>query len=248
MNTAKLFGINHSNRDFTQKESWGKNQFNSSFPASLAAYLSSQNFENMYLILDENLNIKHDKIATSQLFGLEPTSKNLFYSFESAYLPYQQLLVGMLPRVDLVTINKQNGQALRPIEIKLTALPDNSTHHLKENKYGTEIVVRPDTIVYLACSIAKNFEHKQNELKKYFTNDFSKIKDWTDGAEVWQFVPKMIQTIDLIALSILEKSNSNTYATNLENRRKIACVSSKLFGYFCLVKSCFYTIISECSS
>jgi hypothetical protein len=204
MNTAKLFGINYSNRDFTQKESWGKNQFNSSFPASLAAYLYSQNLENIYLTLDKNLEIKHRRIATSQLFGLEPTSKNLFYSFESVYLPYQQLLVGTLPRVDLVTINKQNGQALRPIEIKLTALPDNSTHHLNDDKYGTEIVVRPDTIVYLACSMAKNFENKQNELKKYFTNDFLKIKDWTDGAEVWQFLPKMIQVIDLITLSILE--------------------------------------------
>lgn len=31
-----LFGLSKSNRDFTQKECWGKNQFNSSFPASLA--------------------------------------------------------------------------------------------------------------------------------------------------------------------------------------------------------------------
>lgn len=204
MNTAKLFGINHSNRDFTQKESWGKNQFNSSFPASLAAYLSNQSLENIYLILDKNLEIKHKKIATSQLFGLEPTSENLFYSFESVYTPYQQLLVGTLPRVDLVTLDRQNGQALRPIEIKLTALPDNSTHHLNDDKYGTEIVVRPDTIVYLACSMAKNFENKQNTLKQYFTDEFSKIKDWTNGAEVWQFVPKMIQIIDLIALSIID--------------------------------------------
>jgi len=29
-----LFGLNHSNRDFSQRESWGKNQFNNSFPAS----------------------------------------------------------------------------------------------------------------------------------------------------------------------------------------------------------------------
>ncbi len=204
MNTAKLFGINHSNRDFSQKDAWGKNQFNSSFPASLASYLESKNLENIYLVLDENLKIQHKKITTSQLFGLEPTSENLFYSFESVYTPYQQLLVGTLPRVDLVTINRQNGQALKPIEIKLTALPDNSTHHLEENKYGTEIVVRPDTIVYLACSMATNFENKETNLKKYFITDFSKIKDWTDGAEVWKYLPKMIEILDLIALSIID--------------------------------------------
>ena len=30
-----LFGLNNTNRDFSLKETWGKNQFNSSFPASL---------------------------------------------------------------------------------------------------------------------------------------------------------------------------------------------------------------------
>ncbi len=37
-----LFGLNHSNRDFSQRESWGKNQFNNSFPASLACYMYQQ--------------------------------------------------------------------------------------------------------------------------------------------------------------------------------------------------------------
>ncbi|MFW6359681.1 MAG: HindVP family restriction endonuclease, partial [Chroococcales cyanobacterium] len=34
-----LFGITHSNRDFSQKQSWGKNQFNNSFPVALASYM-----------------------------------------------------------------------------------------------------------------------------------------------------------------------------------------------------------------
>jgi len=39
----RLFGLNKTNRNFTQKTSWGKNQFNSSFPASLCCYLASKN-------------------------------------------------------------------------------------------------------------------------------------------------------------------------------------------------------------
>jgi hypothetical protein len=39
---ASLFGLQHSNRDFSQRESWGKNQFNNSFPASLACYMYHQ--------------------------------------------------------------------------------------------------------------------------------------------------------------------------------------------------------------
>ncbi|REJ53960.1 MAG: HindVP family restriction endonuclease [Microcystis aeruginosa DA14] len=53
-----LFGLKHSNRDFSQKETWGKNQFNSSFPASLCAYWDWKGLKNVYLKLDENLKIQ----------------------------------------------------------------------------------------------------------------------------------------------------------------------------------------------
>jgi len=201
----ELFGIKYSNRDFAQKNTWGKNQFNSSFPTSLSIYLNDKDLDNIYLTLDKNLRVVHSKISTSDFFGLSPTSDDLFYSFESAYTPYEQLLVGHLPRVDLVTQRKSSGQALKPIEIKLTALPDNTTCELSENNYGTEIVIRPDTIVYLACSIAFNFRAKLDDLKSHFSSDFEKIDDWTEGTDVWSYLPKMLETIDSITLSILNK-------------------------------------------
>ena len=40
-----LFGLKNSNRPFSKKEAWGKNQFNASFPASLCCYLDSKNKE-----------------------------------------------------------------------------------------------------------------------------------------------------------------------------------------------------------
>jgi hypothetical protein len=120
----RLFGIQHSNRDFTQNDTWGKNQFNSSFPAGLTSYLSLKGLENNYLILNKELKVQHSKISTTDLFGIDPTSDDLFFSFESPYMPYQQLVIGNLPRVDLVTQLRSNGQCLRPIEVKLTALPD----------------------------------------------------------------------------------------------------------------------------
>lgn len=60
-----LFGIKHSNRDFANKDNWGKNQFNSSFPASLTAFLEHQGLENVYLKLDENMQVYHSSIATA---------------------------------------------------------------------------------------------------------------------------------------------------------------------------------------
>lgn len=43
----RLYGITHSNRDFTKTDTWGKNQFNSSFPAGLTNYLSSKKLDNV---------------------------------------------------------------------------------------------------------------------------------------------------------------------------------------------------------
>ena len=200
-----LFGIRHSNRDFSQNDTWGKNQFNSSFPAGLANYLSSKGLENNYLTLDKELKIQHGKISTEQLFGIAPMSDDLFFSFESPYTPYQQLVIGHLPRVDLVTQLRSNGQCLRPIEVKLTALPDNSTCILDEEYYGCEIVIRPDTIVYLACSIVANFKGNQKQLQNLIGSSFDNIQDWSDGTEVWTRITPMIAAIDRVVLSILEK-------------------------------------------
>lgn len=178
-----LYGVKYSNRDFTQADTWGKNQFNSSFPAGLTNFLASKDLENVYLYLNKELEVKHTKISAKQLYGIEPSSDDLFFSFESPYTPYQQLVIGTLPRVDLVTQSRNSGQVLRPIEVKLTALPDNSTCHLSDENYGCEIVIRPDTIVYLACSIAENFKNNRNQLLQLFGNSFDKIKR-LDG---WNF-------------------------------------------------------------
>jgi HindVP restriction endonuclease len=200
-----LFGIQHSNRDFSDKDSWGKNQFNSSFPAALSAYLESKGFENNYLTLDTNFKISHQTIDTTSLFGLSPQSDNLFYAFESQYLPFQKFLIGNIPRVDLVTQDSRNGTSLKGLEIKLTALPDNSTCNLSEDKFGCEIVVRPDTIVYLACSLAVAFENEREKLLEIFSSNFDSINDWTQASDVIPQLEKMIEAVRRISLQIIEK-------------------------------------------
>lgn len=67
--TPRLFGINYSNRDFTSEHVWGKNQFNASFPASLACFLAHEQLDNIYITIDDDLDIAHDKISTQVLFG-----------------------------------------------------------------------------------------------------------------------------------------------------------------------------------
>ena len=49
-----LFGQKYSSRDYRYEESWGKNQFNSSFPASLVAYMYSKGIKPVYIKTDDN--------------------------------------------------------------------------------------------------------------------------------------------------------------------------------------------------
>jgi hypothetical protein len=203
MQKASLFGLNNSNRDFTQKDSWGKNQFNSSFPAALACYMHSKHVKPVYLQLDKQLEVSHSTISTAQLLGIKPNNSDLFFAFESDYVPYQQLVVGNIPRIDLVTQSK--GNCLRGLEIKLTALPDNSTCDLTDDKLGSEIVIRPDSIVYLALSIATNYKQDIIQLNKLIGNHFDKITDWTEGTTVMPFIPKMVEVLNTILLQSLDK-------------------------------------------
>jgi hypothetical protein len=195
-----LYGITHSNKDFTQRESWGKNQFSSTFPASLVAYMANRQIDSVYLKLDKSHRIVHETIEAKNLLGLNPDSDNLFYAFESIYSPYEQLIKGQMPRVDLATQNRKLGGCLKGLEVKLTALPDNSTCELADNQFGTEIVVRRDTIVYLACSIALLYKDRRNILKKVLDNSVKAVSDWTEAKNVLPHIKTMIRCIDEITL------------------------------------------------
>ena len=195
-----LFGVKHSNKDFEQKEAWGKNQFNSSFPVAMASYMAHKGIDNVYLTLDKKQKVKCDKISTQKLFGIAPQSDDLFFSFESIYTPYERFVIGELPRIDLVTQNRGDGSILKGMEIKLTALPDNSTCELLDKQFGTEIVTRPPTIIYLACSIAFLYHKSYLSLRQYFDAKFDRLRDWANPEIVLPHIKDMIDTLDNILL------------------------------------------------
>lgn len=203
-----LFGIKHSNRDFTLPYSWGKNQFNSSFPAALVCYMGEQQIRPIYLTVNKDLSIQHSKITVEKLLGLPHNSNNLFFSFEESFSPYSDLVIGQLARADLVTrdISTKNKNSLVALEIKLTALPDNSTCDLvDESSFGCEIVVRPDTIVYIAFAIARIYANKINSLRTLIAPVCSKIIEWEDSENVRPHMSSIIEAIDNILKENLSK-------------------------------------------
>ena len=197
-----LFGLKYSNRDFTQEEAWGKNCFNSSFPSSLCSYLYSQGIDSVYIKLNANLKVEHTNLSIATLYGIKPDSENIFYAFETQFTPYQKYLIGNLPGVDLVIQSRDLGYCLQAIEIKLTALPDNTTCNLTENLYGCEIVIRPDTIVYLACSIIDTLNLNLSNMM-LLEKRLIGISDWSEPSSVIPHISEIVNYIDSILLAIL---------------------------------------------
>lgn len=180
-----LFGIQHSNRDFSRRDSWSKNKFNSSFPAALIAYMAKLGMPCLYLRQDEHGNVVKDFISAEKLFGSDPLDPNLYYSFESSFSPFQTVSVGRPPVVDLMLMNRESSAIHAGYEVKLTTLPDESTHQLTDELMGCELVVRMPTIHFLACSLAKAHAEDHRSLAKYFgANGFGNAGSYMEAAQV----------------------------------------------------------------
>ena len=76
-----------------------------------------------------------------------------------------------------------NGtQSVSSLEIKLTALPDNPTCDFSEDAYGSEIVIRPDTIIYLACAFIYACNDDRNVLQSILQDAGNAVIDWTSAS------------------------------------------------------------------
>jgi len=205
MDTPALFGLNQSNanRDFTQASAWGKNSFNNCFPVSLLCYMQSKNISPVYLTLDNNLEVVKENIDVNTVFGHLYNSNNIFFAFEYTYGHNQQYVQGDLPRSDLVVKKKSISKNpwLRALEIKLTAIPDNSTCHLSENEYGCELVIRPNTIIHLTLEIinaySKNLQQLSHILQPFLQNSYN----LEDEEKILSRLPEIIQIIKKLLLA-----------------------------------------------
>lgn len=191
-----LFGQKHSSRDYTKAKSWGKNMFNSSFPASLVAYMYSKNIRPVYICTNKANDVVHSYIDGKSLFGIDPLSDDAFYNYEAGFSPYEKFYSGEREKIDLVMMNNTTNQVYRGLEVKLTAVPDNTTRTKEESEWGSEIVMRPPTICFLACSICTNYntlekkEHLRNMLKKV-----PQINHWEEINEVASHYSEILSSI-----------------------------------------------------
>jgi hypothetical protein len=201
-----LYGQKHSSRDYTKAECWGKNQFNSSFPASLVAYMYSKDIKPVYIKTNHQNKIIHTTIENIELLGINPLSDDAYYNYEAGFAPYEMFYQGEREKIDLVMMNNKTKELLTGLEIKLTALPDNTTKKLPETEWGTEIVMRPPTICFLACSICANYETLEDKerLRKMLRN-VPQINHWEEIEEVLPHYTKILDSILAISIDMCNK-------------------------------------------
>ena len=204
--TPGLFGQKHSSRDYSKAECWGKNQFNSSFPASLVAYMYSKGMMPVYIKTNQQTEIIHTAIKSKDLLGIDPLSEDAYYNYEAGFAPYEKFYQGEREKIDLVMMNNTTNELLSGLEVKLTALPDNTTKKLPETEWGTEIVMRPPTICFLACSICTNYETLEGKerLRKMLRN-VPQINHWEEIDEVLPHYTQILNSILAISKDMCDK-------------------------------------------
>ncbi len=189
----RLYGIKSSNRGYD--DMWGKNQFNSTFPIALACYMRDHGHKAVYLTLDKNLKIKPVEISFDKVFNSELPNDELFFAFESKYEPYQKYASDDIGGIDLV-VKTNSGKFLRPLEIKLTVLPDSGTSTRPEKSWGSEIVIRPATTKYCALGIADSCMKNMDDIRERFEPIGIEMQDWGNRVEISSKLEDMLTCIN----------------------------------------------------
>ena len=191
MQTPGLFGIKQSNRNFADPYYWGKNQFNSAFPVALACYMRSQDKGLIYVKYRDRQRTEISELGVGDVFGSSSGNEDLHFSFETRYDRFKELVHDDLPAIDLVVCQATPDKQIKPLEIKLTTLPDNTTEGLSEDRYGAELVIRSATTRYMALSMVQSLRDKSGanwmtDVRLMFDPAFAKVRNWDSKAEMLQ--------------------------------------------------------------
>jgi HindVP restriction endonuclease len=192
-----LFGINRSNRNFSDPYYWGKNQFNSAFPVALACYMRSKQLPLVYVKFKDTSHTEVSELDVSELFGSQLPNEQLHFAFESRFDHFRSFVHDELPAIDLVVGSGDPVKQLRPIEVKLTTLPDNTTEGLTEDKYGAELVIRSATTRYMALSMAHAVDAYQSRVQEIFEPVFAKVRNFDSKVEMVKVVPLAVSALEL---------------------------------------------------
>lgn len=181
-----LYGIENSNR--SSENLWGKNEFNSTFPISLCCYMRDQNVHPVYVSVTSRHEISagDETIRVEDLFGTAESGAKVRFEFETQYDPYQDFSSSPIPHIDVV-VRDQNENFCRPIEVKLTVVPDSSTADDDERLWSAEIVVRPVSSAYAVMSLWESIKDNppvRQQIKDALDPICQNMQSWDHQQEI----------------------------------------------------------------
>lgn len=201
-----LYGVSHSNR--STDAHWGKNCFNSSFPAAMACYMFDHNIKAIYNkleLVDGQLQVIPSEISIREVFNCKNRPLDeLYFSFETVFAPYQEYSVDAVDGIDLV-VKDIDGAFLSPLEVKLTVLPTANTSRLPESKWGCELVIRSATTSYCALGMFDAVKDDAKIVRNIFESACSSIQSWDNDFEMTHKTPALSECINTFQTRYLTK-------------------------------------------
>lgn len=225
-----LFGIEHSNR--SENDHWGKNCFNSSFPAAMASYMLEKNIPAIYINLAEvngELKIVTTEVPIRDVFNCGNLhATDLYFAFESVFEPYQQYSFDPIDGIDLV-IKNTLGQFLSPLEVKLTVMPDSTTYRKPEDQWGSELVVRSATTSYCALGMYDAVKNDARQVRELFEEACSGIQSWDNDFEMTHKLPTLCNSIDMFQQNYYTKQKPLLMQTLWKTQGKSPLLADQAF-------------------
>ncbi len=196
-----LYGITKSNRK--SSDFWGKNQFNSTFPASLACYMKDKKINAAYLKLNKDLKVVAEEIPIEEVFNTTAANEEISFQFESRFDPYQKYAFDDIKGIDLVIREGENW--CRPLEVKLTVIPDETTYDEDESLWGSELVIRPVTTSYCALGMWDSCHKSATKIREIFEPVCHKIQHWDSKIEISGLQDDLLSSINSFQKKFYQK-------------------------------------------
>lgn len=206
----------------------------------------------VYLKLDDNGAFSKGKIDSKSLLGGDPLSSEVYFEFEKVYRPHTKFLApgASLPVNDVIISRRVKDGCItpvRPLEVKLTALPDSATASKKSDLWSCELVVRQPTIKSLALSYISKPGATQ-ELFQPFVGITEKA-NWSEAITDKNMAVKSIKELQVEVDKLLTHFNQHGEPLLLQPIWKTEGQSSRLgencFDVFVWSDNAFAKMISE---
>jgi hypothetical protein len=140
---------------------------------------------------------KISSITVAKVLGSSRNTHSLHFAFEHRFEPFESLLHDALKPIDLVVCGGDESKPLRPLEVKLTTLPDSTTEQLDHSQFGAELVIRSATTRYMALSMGQTVLSHRKSVKAIFQPSMAKIRSWDSVAEMKPLALKIVSALEV---------------------------------------------------